>query len=429
VRRVTGPALQSTALFSWHARIGSVAAASGDIGTFSRASSGTYVDTTGVINSAPYAGVRREARDWHGTGVRDSAGLLIESQRTNLCTQSEAFELWTLQNGATVTANQVVAPDGALSADLLNNPTAAGASGFGRDCTFPDNGEKCVSIFLKAGTATSTDVGLYEAQGPVWRHFVRVAWNSGVPTVTFLTGNGTIYPVVGLGNGWYRIAFSAKNVIAANTNVLYVYPSSSDAVAGTVYAWGAQVENAPSPTSYIATASSTITRSAETLTWAADWRPQAFGFRLEFIEGGLRHSNTLGNGGVFSINKDDGTGAYLLLGTYTDGIIPNVYALYHGNGVTSSGAAVGETTQIGDRVVLRGQLYSDGSVQLWQSVNGGAEVASGQGGTCPLASTWGNGAARLRLGANGASNVVGGSWFKRLKLVPGVPDASTLAAL
>lgn len=46
VRRVTGPALQSTALFSWHSRLATLTALTGQTGTLTRSSVTTSTDTT-----------------------------------------------------------------------------------------------------------------------------------------------------------------------------------------------------------------------------------------------------------------------------------------------------------------------------------------------------------------------------------------------
>ena len=87
--------------------------------TFSRASTGTYVDSDGLIKTA----VADAPRFDHDPVTGESLGLLIEEERTNLFTYSEEFDdaTW-LKSNATVTANDAVAPDGTSTADKLIVP-------------------------------------------------------------------------------------------------------------------------------------------------------------------------------------------------------------------------------------------------------------------------------------------------------------------
>ena len=235
--------------------------------TFTRASTGTYTDALGVLRTAA-SGVPRFTYD---PITREGLGLLIEQQSTNLCLYSEALETW---NGIgvsnTVTSNAISAPDGTMTADLMQQ-TAAGpaSSGRNRGITFGGDGEKAIAVFLRRGSGAPCTVGLYDATTLVFRHAVTVAWAAdGVPTVSSaaLGGSGTIFPAQNAGNGWYRVAFSAASVVAANANQLRIYVATvAAAVNGdSVYAWGAQAEDLNVPTSYIKTDAVTVTRSADT---------------------------------------------------------------------------------------------------------------------------------------------------------------------
>jgi hypothetical protein len=162
--------------------------------------------------------------------------------------------------------------------------------------------------------------------------------------------------------------------------------------------------------------------TSDRLHYAADWRPRACAFWIEGIETG---GAAISGGGVLSITIDAATGAYLRVDS-----TGTVYRVRHSNGINAEVAqALAVAPTVGQRFVLRGQLYADGSVQLWQSINEGAEtntvrsVAPAAG----LAASWGAGA-RLRLNSAGTGN--GGSlWARRFKVVPGVPDYTTLSRL
>lgn len=160
--------------------------------------------------------------------------------------------------------------------------------------------------------------------------------------------------------------------------------------------------------------------TSDRLHFAASWVPRSFAFYVELIEVSAR----TGSGTIFSVSNDANTGARVALaGNGTN------YALTHHNGTTSVTATMAGAQPVpGDRVVLYGQVYDDGSVQLWQQVNAGAVQATARSAANTLASAWAA-TARLRLNAQGTATNPGASWFKRLKLVPGLPDSTTLSRL
>ena len=149
--------------------------------------------------------------------------------------------------------------------------------------------------------------------------------------------------------------------------------------------------------------------------FACNWRPQALGFYHEF-----RQSTGMGSGlTLWTVANDAVTGARLRL--YSNG---TAYVIEHHNGTTSqvAGLAVGPTTN--DSVVLWGYLYADGSVQLWQSVNGNIPTNTSASGANALAGAWGA-TPRVRLSANGT--IAGApSYHKVFKLVPGLPSLAQL---
>ena len=79
VRRVTGPALVSTARFRWQGRRGALDAVTGQAGTLTRASTGTAVDITGVTYTAGHSMPRWENRDFANGGSRYELGLRLST--------------------------------------------------------------------------------------------------------------------------------------------------------------------------------------------------------------------------------------------------------------------------------------------------------------------------------------------------------------
>jgi hypothetical protein len=191
-------------------------------------------------------------------------GLLVEEQRTNLVLYSQDFAnaSWA-KSSATVTPDTTAAPDGTTTADTLA-PSSSTSGVVERSVTFTGDGDKAVSIFLKAGTSTLTYFFIRDTTVPATRGRALITWTGGVPSVTADSG-GTIQGVDSFGNGWYRIRLLAPSVVAANSNALRIQPDAAVGT-GTVIAWGAQAENGAFATSYIPTIASTVTRSADVAT-------------------------------------------------------------------------------------------------------------------------------------------------------------------
>ena len=100
--------------------------------TFTRASTATYTDSTGTIQTAAVNAPR-----WDYDPVTHALrGVLIEEARTNLALQSGniANAAWLVASSAvgapTVTGNQTTAPDGTATAARVDLPAVSGASAF-----------------------------------------------------------------------------------------------------------------------------------------------------------------------------------------------------------------------------------------------------------------------------------------------------------
>lgn len=235
--------------------------------TFTRSgAAASYLDRKGILRYAP-AGVPR----FHTIYATGESGLLIEGSRTNLLTRSEELDHsdWTKTN-TTISANAVAAPDGATTADKIQEDNTSNAHLATRSFSGTNGTTYVCSIYLKAAERGFALVGLND----IFAAFTTIQVNLSTGAVTTGTGSPVGAFSEALPGGWWRVGFSLA-ATSTGTGRLLVYTSTDGVWANRVYtgttgsgiyAWGAQVEAGAFPSSYIPTTSATVTRSADSLT-------------------------------------------------------------------------------------------------------------------------------------------------------------------
>ena len=232
---------------------------------FSRGSTGTFVGSNGLIQSAAINAPRFD----HDPVTLASRGLLIEEQRQNLLQRSEEFDntYWIPTRAPQATANAAVSPDGSTTADkLIADTTAASNHRIDRSpITLALNTIYTVSVFAKANeyTGIALGVGLNATQGVNYSLV-------GAGTATPVSGSGHTGTIQQLANGWYRCTatFTSDAATAIHRVAIYVgqngttFTYTGDNTSG-IFIWGAQLEVGSFPTSYIPTTTSALTRSAD----------------------------------------------------------------------------------------------------------------------------------------------------------------------
>jgi hypothetical protein len=236
--------------------------------TFSRASTATYTDASGIVQTAA---INTPRWDYAG-GV--SRGLLIEEARTNIAFPSTNWLAGSVPSGSVdgITQNVGTAPSGAATAMAL----------------IPGAFSAVHQFFTTFGGAPGTPYVYSLYAKPVGMNFIYMELgNTGFTgtgqSATFNLSNGTIdsqsagaaATIRLIGGGWYRCSINATSSAGAGTYVSNIRPGATNTIGGSVstgnnvdgvWVWGQQVEVGTFPTSYIPTTSGAAARQVDICT-------------------------------------------------------------------------------------------------------------------------------------------------------------------
>ena len=218
--------------------------------TFTRASTGTFVGSDGLLQSA----TTNEARFDHNPTTGEGLGLLVEEARTNLVLQSEDLSTsWTNIN-TSETTNAATAPDGTTTADKLIEAATTTEHSIRQDSSSQAAGTYTFSIFAKAAERTFLQ---FTATG------VLGSFRANFNISTGILGSSDpelIASIVSYGNGWYKCivtrtttatgALRSQWNIVTSSSAARVESYAGDGTSG-LFLWGAQLETGAFATSYI----------------------------------------------------------------------------------------------------------------------------------------------------------------------------------
>jgi hypothetical protein len=193
-------------------------------------------------------------------------GLSVYEARTNLQINSELLSdaAWN-PTRASVTANQIVAPDGTTTADKLKEDGTGSNSHLIYDHITPDGSSSYTfSVFAKANTRSQVSLridtqGFTSSTHPVFdlsRGVVVFASNSVTNTIT------------NVGNGWYRVSATIVSDSASST-IVGIQMAVDGAIsyngddASSIYIWGYQAEAGASPSPYCKTTTDEVDATAD----------------------------------------------------------------------------------------------------------------------------------------------------------------------
>jgi len=188
-------------------------------------------------------------------------GLLIEEQRTNQMRYSNSLSgsSWEGTN-CSITTDSTTSPDGSINASKLTCSVDGGAASVWQYAIATGlNGNYSNSIYLKANTLNYAQLNVSYLTSNFVANFDLVNG-----TVTHILGTGAT--ITDVGNGWFRCTLPFNTTQQGGFGVTPIDSMSStrrSGAVGSVFVYGAQVEQGAFPTSYIPTSGSTVTRNKD----------------------------------------------------------------------------------------------------------------------------------------------------------------------
>lgn len=348
--------------------------------SFSRASSATYINAAGVIQTAT-TNVKRDSH--YIAGVRS---LLLEDTATNPVTYSSDISqaIW-------VKTNMTV---GTGIADPAGTTLA---------CTLTATAGNATALYPAVGTGPDI----------VRTNSVWLRRRTGTGVVEMIDPPNSAFVPVTLTASWQR--FSVTGLTSPNKNGSGIrIVTSGDAVD----VFGFQQDDQLFSTSYIPTAGAAGTRGADIYSLPFTVPPQEMSVYFKAVDLG---SVLKAAARTFQIS--DASGLFPLFMSYNVG---GFWAVYHNpsgfpvQGVLSTVPAVGNTEE------LLARLFGNGSVDLTQSINSAASTSTTQTGPAPLIPAWSGSFVWLNSAGNGPP--AGFTAIQSFKIVAGARALAEMRA-
>ena len=257
--------------------------------TYTGAGKGTRVNKQGLIEVVENDRPRIDYLD-----SKDGV-FLLEKASTNLITHSEDFsnEAW-VKTGLTVDTNQILSPYGSLDADEVNI-TTANAHYLFDTISVSASTNYTFTFYVKKGTATDVSYSILNA----------INFTNIVNTTSYFNEISD--------TEWTRI--SVEFTTPSGCTSIRTYPLRDGLSIGTVYIWGAMLEQSSQSSSYIPTQGTIQTRVQETASGSGN--SEVFN-----SEQGVLYAN-------IAANANDGTNRFISI---SNGTSTNYISLYYSVG-------------------------------------------------------------------------------------------------
>lgn len=316
--------------------------------SFSRTSTGTYVDRAGIIRTAAVD----EPRFNYDPETGEFLGLLLDKERTNLKTYSTDYTqtsnatggYYGSSNGITtsVILNAGIAPDGTMAASKVGKTNLSQTNFvYSRGVINQNNTYTTGSVFVKANTYKYFKFQYINTSGRGYALNLNLetdeVYFEGNPRDEYEDGSYTVSKYPG---GWYRVSVTMKQVKAGAPNIApRLYPSNVWAsegagiptAVGDLFLWGLQVEETyegSGPNPYIPTEGTTVTTSPDAFSLTSSSNFDG-GFSLlldsnkntdDFI-----YKIKAGGSTIAELNNDNGTLDWVIDGTSAATSVPPQY--------------------------------------------------------------------------------------------------------
>jgi hypothetical protein len=243
--------------------------------SLNRSSTGTYVNSNGLIQTAAADSPRFDFDVVRGL----SKGLLSERSSTNLLARSSELERWT-QMFVNVTPNtdETADPSGQQTAELVRNNTTLEVHQILTTVVLQPNRFHTLSAFIKP--ANTNPVRYLRLQvldlatnATIWVNFDILNATVAVNNDEF-TSRNVMANVERVGSGWLRVSMSGLLVGPSTSWQVFFEPVPgepsngiyADPLQSGYYIWGAQLEQSESMSSYIPTTAGPVTRATDIVT-------------------------------------------------------------------------------------------------------------------------------------------------------------------
>jgi len=183
--------------------------------------------------------------------------------RSNLLRQSEAIGTspWNNTNDPVISTDNIVAPDGTMTAERIDQTKTNSQSYNGTTGVIPtDNNPVSLSLYIKNGDAVASRIDIRVQGGTNLIYSRTITWADNTVAVTGGTAAGATSTFTPIGDGWFRLTITGNNNGTNNEATIYIYPDVSGETTKYIYAWGAQIELG-SVTPYVPTTTAAVTAS------------------------------------------------------------------------------------------------------------------------------------------------------------------------